>query len=170
MQHLRLSSVMLQENMLQLSKEKMVYYLKSECKFDSAHFLKGYDGKCKNIHGHCWKVAAEICGEELDEEGQTRGMLVDFKDLKTILKNKCDEFDHSLIYEKGSLKEETLIALKAEDFMLSEVPFRPTAENFAKYFFEALKADGFKMHRVEVYETETNCAVYEEYNYSKEMS
>lgn len=139
-----------------------MYYLKSEKSFDSAHFLKGYEGKCRNIHGHCWKVVAEIKGESLEAQGQKRGMLMDFGDLKKALKNMCDEFDHCLIYEAGSLMEETLKAFHNEGFRLMEVPFRPTAENFARYFYEQLKAQDLPMHRVEVFETETNCAVYEE--------
>ena len=66
------------------------------------------------------------------------------------------------IYEKGSLKENTLQALRDEDFHLIEIDFRPTAENFARYIFMTLKDQGLPMHRIEVYETPTNCAIYEE--------
>ena len=55
-----------------------MYYLKTESSFDSAHFLKGYDGKCRNLHGHRWRVVVEIAADQLKDEGQTRGMLVDF--------------------------------------------------------------------------------------------
>ena len=139
-----------------------MYYLKSEETFDAAHFLKDYDGKCKNLLGHCWKVVAEIKGETLSNETQTRGMLTDFSDLKRALKELCDEFDHCLIYEAGSLKPATLSAFSDEDFKTAEVPFRPTAENFARYFYEKLTMKGFAAHRVEVYETARNCAAYEE--------
>lgn len=138
-----------------------MYYLKTESSFDSAHFLKGYDGKCKNLHGHRWRVVVEIAAEQLKEEGQTRGMLVDFSDLKKALKKICDEMDHSLIYEKDSLRKETVTALHAEDFRMIEVDFRPTAEHFSKYFYELMSQQGFPVHRVEVYETLNNCAAYE---------
>jgi 6-pyruvoyltetrahydropterin/6-carboxytetrahydropterin synthase len=139
-----------------------MYFLKSENNFDAAHFLKGYDGKCSNLHGHCWRVVAEIQGEKLSEEKQTRGMLTDFSDLKHALNELCDEFDHSLIYEKDSLRPSTLQAFSDESFKISEVSFRPTAENFAKYFYEKLSKKGFAVHRIEVYETAKNCAAYEE--------
>ena len=139
-----------------------MYYLKSEDTFDAAHFLKDYDGKCRNIHGHCWRVVAEIKGERLSEEVQERGMLTDFSALKQALKELCGKFDHSLIYEEGSLKPSTLQAFADETFKVFEVPFRPTAENFAKYFYEKLKEKGFNAHRIEVYETAKNCAAYEE--------
>lgn len=74
----------------------------------------------------------------------------------------CDYFDHSLIYETGSLKAETVAALQNEDFHLEEVSFRPTAENFAYYFYKELTDLGYGVHYVEVYETPNNCAVYEE--------
>ncbi len=139
-----------------------MYYLKTEQSFDAAHFLKDYQGKCRNLHGHRWRVVAEVGGETLDEELQTRGMLIDFGDLKTALKRLCDELDHSLIYEQDSLKPTTVEVLLDEQFRLVEVPFRPTAENFARNFFWKLRDRGFPVHRVEVYETPTNCAAYED--------
>ncbi len=137
-----------------------MYYLKTEASFDSAHFLKDYVGKCSNIHGHRWRVVAQIKGEELDTDPQTRGMLVDFGDLKGVLKGICDNLDHSFIIETGSLKNETLAALKEEGFRIIEFPFRPTAENLAKYIFDELVSGGYDADKVEVYETPANCAVY----------
>lgn len=139
-----------------------MYFLRTEASFDAAHFLKDYNGKCKNLHGHRWKVVAEIQGETLSRTTQERGMLVDFGDLKRELKGICQEFDHSLIYEKDSLKLATLQAFEEEQFRIVEVPFRPTAENFSAYFYHRLMERGFVLHRVEVYETPNNCAAYEE--------
>ena len=138
-----------------------MFFLKSEASFDAAHFLKGYEGKCSNIHGHRWRVVVEIEGEKLSEEAQTRGMLVDFSDLKKAIKGLCDNFDHTFIYEEGSLKDATVKALQEEDFRMNVVSFRPTAENFAKFFYDKLATSGFDVHRVEVYETSNNCACYE---------
>ena len=111
-----------------------MYTLQTSACFDSAHFLKGYEGKCSNIHGHRWRVEATVAAEEVAEEGQERGMVVDFKVLKEALSALTEEFDHSLIIEAGSLKEETKKALLGEEFRLLELPFRPTAENLARYF------------------------------------
>ena len=139
-----------------------MYALKTRAHFDSAHFLYGYDGKCKNIHGHRWVIEAEITGETLQKDGFQRNMLIDFGDFKREVKNLADFYDHSLIYEKDSLKEKTLSALKEEDFRLIEIECRPTAENFAKMFFDVLKEKGLNISRVTVYETPENCAVYSE--------
>ena len=139
-----------------------MFFLKTENSFDAAHFLAGYQGKCRNIHGHRWRVIVEICGDSIEQQGQSRGMLKDFSDLKRDVKEVTDYFDHALIYEQGSLKEKTVSALQEEEFHLIPVEFRPTAENFAKYFFDKLKEHGYNMHRVEVYETPSNCAAYEE--------
>ena len=49
-----------------------MYYIRSESSFDSAHFLKGYAGKCSNLHGHRWRVVVELQAEELIGEGQMR--------------------------------------------------------------------------------------------------
>ena len=78
-----------------------MYYLQTKASFDAAHFLWKYEGKCRNIHGHRWNVVAKIKSQELEQEGQTRGMVVDFGNLKKDLKKLCDSFDHSLIYETG---------------------------------------------------------------------
>ena len=137
-----------------------MYVLKTNASFDSAHFLKGYEGKCSNIHGHRWKVSVEIGSEDLEEEGTNRGMIVDFSKLKDDLGTIADNLDHSLIIEKGSLKEKTLQVLKEEDFRIIEVDFRPTAENFAKYFYDQMKALGYTVLETTVYETPNNCASY----------
>ena len=73
-----------------------MYYLKTEHSFDSAHFLAGYEGKCRNIHGHEWRVVIEICRPDLDEEGQTRDMMFDFGQLKKDVKREVDAMDHAL--------------------------------------------------------------------------
>lgn len=141
--------------------ENDMYKLKTKAEFDSAHFLSGYNGKCANIHGHRWCIAAEISESELLQQGEKRGMIIDFGDFKKAVRAIADSFDHTLIYESGSLRAETLKALAAEGFSLTEVPFRPTAENFARHFFELLRGEGLNVSSVTVYETPENCAVYE---------
>ena len=115
-----------------------MYYLKTSAAFDSAHFLAGYEGKCANIHGHRWIIEATFNGDELRSSGTKRGMLIDFSDIKYEIRRLAQSFDHALIYESGSLKPTTLAALQEEDFLLIEVPFRPTAENFAEYFYNII--------------------------------
>ncbi|MEE0956952.1 MAG: 6-carboxytetrahydropterin synthase QueD [Ruminococcus sp.] len=139
-----------------------MYGLKTSAAFDSAHFLKDYNGKCANIHGHRWVIEAEISGEELQNDGEKRGMLLDFSDFKVSLKSLADEFDHALIIEINSLKENTLNALKDEGFRVIEVPFRPTAENFARCFYQRLSSNRLPVSVVTVYETPQNCACYKE--------
>ena len=138
-----------------------MYYLQTEQSFDAAHFLKGYEGKCKNLHGHRWRVEARIQGQTLQDSGPQSGMLTDFGDLKSGLKALTDEFDHALLVEEGSLRESTLAALRAEDFRMVILPFRTTAENMAKYFYARLSGAGYPVARVTVWETPTNCAVYD---------
>ena len=63
-----------------------MYILETEQSFVSAHFLSGYEGKCSNLHGHRWRVVARIAMDELNKEGQTRDMVIDFGDFKNALK------------------------------------------------------------------------------------
>jgi 6-pyruvoyltetrahydropterin/6-carboxytetrahydropterin synthase len=139
-----------------------MYTLKTNASFDSAHFLKGYQGKCANIHGHRWTVEIEIGGAVLEESGSKREMLVDFGDFKNDLKNITDYLDHSLIIEKDSLKRSTMLALQEENFRVLEFAFRPTAENFARYFYDMMRDKGYKVLKATVYETPNNCASYSE--------
>ncbi|MBR5370754.1 MAG: 6-carboxytetrahydropterin synthase QueD [Oscillospiraceae bacterium] len=138
-----------------------MYRLKTSAAFDSAHFLAGYNGKCANLHGHTWTVEVEAGAETLTESGEKRGMVIDFGDLKQAVRALADSYDHAMIYESGSLRETTVFALQDEGFRLIEVPYRPTAENFAKAFYEALREAGLPVLRVTVYETPANCASYE---------
>ena len=112
-----------------------MYRLKTNASFDSAHFLSGYEGKCANIHGHHWVIEVTVCGDELQENGTKRGMLIDFVYMKKAVRTLADSYDHALIYEEHTLKSRTIEALQEENFRLIPVPFRPAAENFAEYFF-----------------------------------
>jgi 6-pyruvoyltetrahydropterin/6-carboxytetrahydropterin synthase len=139
-----------------------MYRLKTSAEFDSAHFLAGYNGKCANIHGHRWKIEVVAESDELISDGEKRGMVIDFGDFKREVRALAERFDHSLIYEIGSLREITRNALREENFRLIEVDFRPTAENFARHFYGLLSASRIPVKSVTVYETPENCAVYEE--------
>ena len=138
-----------------------MYKLKTTASFDSAHFLSGYNGKCANIHGHTWKIEVEVSEKSLIAEGEKRGMVIDFSDLKKSVRALANRYDHTLIYEKGSLRESTLTALRDEGFSLTEIPVRPTSEDFARLFYEALSAE-LPVSCVTVYETPDNCAAYGE--------
>lgn len=137
-----------------------MYQLTTEHSFDSAHFLAGYDGKCGNLHGHRWRVLLTVQSETLREDRQQKGMCVDFAELKKDLRTELDALDHVLIIEQGSLRESTMKALQEKKFQVVEMPFRPTAENFARYFYELFTLKGYPVAKVEVYETPNNSAVY----------
>ena len=139
-----------------------MYILSTKAKFDSAHFLKDYEGKCANIHGHRWTVAVDVGSDDLVQEGPTRGMVVDFGKLKDDLKEETDRLDHAFIVEKDSLKPETIAALEAEDFRLVFLDVRPTAENLARHFFDYMKVKGYTVLKVSVFETPDNQASYTE--------
>ena len=137
-----------------------MYKLKTKVSFDSAHFLKDYEGKCSNIHGHRWTVEIEVGAETLESDTQNRGMVVDFSNLKKDLREIADHFDHSLIMETGSLRQATEDALIAENLRIVKVDFRPTAENFAKYIYDEMTSRGYKVIEASVYETPNNVASY----------
>lgn len=138
-----------------------MYGLKTESSFDAAHFLTDYHGKCEDLHGHRWRVVAVIATDELQETGTCKDMVMDFGDFKRILRQLTEELDHSFIVEEGSLKPQTMECLKEEGFTLSVMPFRTTAENLARYFWQRLDDAGVPILTVEVYETPNNCAIYE---------
>ena len=87
-------------------------------------------------------------------------MVIDFADFKGALRDLTEAFDHSFVVEEGSLAPDTLVCLEREGFSLLMVPFRTTAENFARYFYGKLADAGFPVSQVDVYETPNNCAIY----------
>lgn len=137
-----------------------MYGLKTESSFDASHFLTDYHGKCENLHGHRWRVVARLEVRELQREGTCKDMVVDFGDFKAALRELTEQLDHRFLVEAGSLAPDTLACLDREGFKLLEMPFRTTAENLAKWFFEQLAARGLPVAQVDVYETPNNCAYY----------
>ena len=137
-----------------------MYGLKTESSFDAAHFLTDYHGKCENLHGHRWRVVAYLAQEKLWNEGTHKDMVIDFGEFKHVLRELTEELDHSFIVEEGSLMPETLACLEKEGFALSMMPFRTTAENLARYFYDRMADSGLSISQVEVYETPNNCAIY----------
>jgi len=139
-----------------------MYILRTEGHFDSAHFLANYQGKCSNIHGHRWVVDVEVKAEKLKEGGQLDGMVIDFGDLKRDVNDMVDSYDHAFIYQEGTLKATTIACFEDEGFRIISIDFRPTAENFAKFFYDKLKGYGYDVNKVTVYETPKNYAAYTE--------
>ncbi|MBQ2887955.1 MAG: 6-carboxytetrahydropterin synthase [Firmicutes bacterium] len=137
-----------------------MFALQAEATFDAAHFLQGHEGACRNLHGHRWRVVLEIEGAQPGTSGPARDMLLDFADVKHILRNLAAGLDHKMIYEAGSLRPQTVAALKDEGFALVELPFRPTAERLSEWFYHKLAAAGIAPAKVWVYETPENRAAY----------
>ena len=120
-----------------------MYFLKTTASFDSAHFLQGYNGKCANLHGHHWVIEVEISGKHLHNDSKKRGMLIDFTDLKQIVRNLANSFDHALIYENNTLKPETESALLSENFNLIPRSSRPRAPSRPRFWRLRLKLRPF---------------------------
>ncbi len=137
-----------------------VYGLKTEASFDGAHFLTDYHGKCENLHGHRWRVVAYVRQEELQAEGTTRDMVVDFGAFKQAVREEVARLDHMFLVEEGSLRRSTIEALQGEGFTLLVLPFRTTAENLARYLYQRISARHLPVSQVDVYETPLNCASY----------
>lgn len=139
------------------------YSLVSEHSFDAAHWLYGHSGLCKNLHGHNWRVEIKLKSNKLIETGTSRDMVCDFKDLKRDFRALVDYFDHALIAEKDTISENLLNALSQEGFeRIRLVPFRPTCENFAPYFYYEMVARGYDVECIKVWETEINSCEYRE--------
>ena len=137
-----------------------MFTLQAEASFDAAHFLAQHPGKCRNLHGHRWLVRAEVQAEQLQTDGAERSMLLDFATFKQALKQLAEYFDHKFIYEQGTLQTSTVAALQSEGFALIELPFRPTAEELARWFYQQLEQQNLRPSRVWVFETPENCASY----------
>ncbi len=137
-----------------------MYMLETSAEFDSAHFLADYHGKCENLHGHRWKVTVRIAAEKLGASGTQKDMVCDFAEFKRVVRQEIAKFDHMFLVEEGTLKGITIAALQDEGFTLKILPFRTTAENLARHFFEVLEQQGLNVAEVECAETPNNRAIY----------
>ena len=127
-------------------------------RFDAAHVLTNHQGLCKNLHGHTYRVDVSVAQAEDDE----RDMVIDFKDLKTIANEViCDRFDHAFIYNTESAGEKEIAAVVEKNGMRTvAIPFRSTAENLAKMFYNELKSRVPGLSAVKVWETADSCAEF----------
>ncbi|MFU2143714.1 6-carboxytetrahydropterin synthase QueD [Gallibacterium anatis] len=135
-----------------------------EFSFDMAHLLDGHDGKCKNLHGHTYKLQVIVSGET-ENSGAKKGMVIDFSDLKKVVNDLIiSPMDHAFIYDQSSEREikiaQLLQQLNSKTFAL---PMRSTAENLAQFIFQRLKENvGFHLHSIRLWETPTSFAEYGE--------
>ena len=129
-------------------------------KFDAAHILTNHQGLCKNLHGHTYRVDVSVA----QDDGDTRDMVIDFKDLKRIASEVvCERFDHAFIYNTESAGEREIAAVVEKNGMrTAAIPFRSTAENLARMFFGELKTRIPGLSAVKVWETADSCAEYRE--------
>ena len=136
-----------------------MFILKSEIEFDMAHFLSDYEGKCSNIHGHRYRLVVKIQKNELAKEGQDRGMVTDFNNVKSNLKIIHDIFDHKLVLEENEEGRRLAdsIGTAYDCFFVS---YRPTAEEMSRDIFNRLTYLGLDVAEVELFETPTNSCIY----------
>jgi len=141
-----------------------MFTIKSEIEMDISHYLAGYDGKCKNLHGHRYRLVVKVSREELYQEGQLRGMVDDFGSVKEALKRIHDHFDHKLLLEDNEegRKLAHFFVENDMDFDVLLVPYRTTVEEMSRDIFRQLRADGLNVSEVELFETPTNSCIYSE--------
>lgn len=130
--------------------------------FEMAHALWGYDGLCKNIHGHSYKLFVTVVGEPIDDQKAIKeGMVIDFGDLKRIVKPMIvDKFDHSVVLNKNAPTEglDKLTPMFDRIYLLE---YQPTCENMVIDFAMQIKEklpDTIELFSVRLYETATSFA------------
>lgn len=135
-------------------------FITREFRFEGAHALTGYDGKCRHIHGHSYKLLITITGEPSEIPGHPKsGMIMDFNDLKNIVHQYViDPLDHSLMLrEEAPLSRE----LKEQYDNIKIFDFQPTCEQLTLYIAHILEpviSPPNRLHRVCLYETPTSFA------------
>ena len=123
-------------------KKPALIRITKEFKFEMAHALKGYDGPCRNIHGHSYELKVTIAGHPITDENNPKlGMVMDFGDLKKIIrKTIVDEFDHALVlYNK--MPESLIAELKGNFERILMLDYQPTSELMIVDFASRIKAE-----------------------------
>jgi 6-pyruvoyltetrahydropterin/6-carboxytetrahydropterin synthase len=137
-----------------------IIHVTKEFRFEMAHALHNYDGKCRYIHGHSYLLKITVKGQPICAEDNPKlGMVIDFNDLKTIVTdNILERFDHALVLNS---KAQLAAELKREYQKVEIVNYQPTCENIILHFVEILKPllpKNVILHSLMLSETATTCA------------
>ena len=131
--------------------------------FETAHALYGYDGKCKHVHGHSYTLDVCVIGTPIDDENNVKyGMLIDFGDLKKIVKKEVvDPMDHAIILNKNTPHKELGDTLQQSGHDVILVNYQPTTEMMIEDFADRLQKalpENVKLHSLKLRETATGFA------------
>jgi 6-pyruvoyltetrahydropterin/6-carboxytetrahydropterin synthase len=109
--------------------------------FETGHALYGYDGKCRNIHGHSFKLYVTVIGNPIADSSHVKyGMVIDFSDLKKIVKEEIvDVFDHATVFNKNTPHLELAKELSDRGHNVLLVNYQPTSEMMVIDFAEKIK-------------------------------
>lgn len=134
-----------------------------EFKFETAHALMGYDGLCKHIHGHSYELLVTVIGLPIEDESSPKlGMVMDFGDLKKIVKEEVvEKMDHCLILNEKGPKADVLRQSDEMFQRVISVPYQPTSEMMLIDFAERIKPrlpENIKLHHMLLRETVTSYA------------
>ena len=131
--------------------------------FETGHALYGYDGKCKNVHGHSYKLSVTVIGNPIQDTSNVKfGMVIDFGDLKKIVKSEIvDVFDHATVFNKNTPHVELAKELEDRGHNVLLVDYQPTSEMMVIDFAEKIKKylpQNIQLHSLKLQETETSFA------------
>ncbi|MBZ4037271.1 6-carboxytetrahydropterin synthase [Flavobacterium sp. 17A] len=131
--------------------------------FETGHALYGYDGKCKNVHGHSYKLSVTVIGSPITDRSNVKyGMVIDFSDLKKIVKEEIvDQFDHATVFNQTTPHVELAAELKNRGHHVILVDYQPTSENMVVDFAERIVArlpEGISLFSLKLQETESSFA------------
>ena len=137
--------------------------------FETGHALYGYDGKCKNVHGHSYKLSVTVIGKPISDTSNVKfGMVIDFGDLKKIVKEEIvDLFDHATVFNKNTPHIELAAELKNRGHHVILVDYQPTSENMVIDFSEKIKRrlpESIQLHSLKLQETETSFAEWYQFD------
>lgn len=131
--------------------------------FETGHALYGYDGKCKNVHGHSYKLSVTVIGTPITDTNNVKyGMVIDFGDLKKIIKEEIvDIFDHATVFNKNTPHIELANELMQRDHHVILVEYQPTSENMVIDFADKIKKrlpENIQLFSLKLQETDTSFA------------
>ena len=137
--------------------------ISKEFKFETGHALYGYDGLCKNVHGHSYKLTVTLIGTPITDSKKVKfGMVMDFSDLKKIVKQSIvDPFDHATVLNVNSPHKELANAMETRGHKIVRVSYQPTSEMMILDFAEKIKKElppHLSLHHLILRETETSYA------------
>lgn len=137
--------------------------LTKEFSFEMSHALEGYNGPCRQAHGHSYRLFVTVIGTPNNDKNDSKyGMVMDFGDLKRIVNSRIiDRYDHAFVIRETGANKSLVEEMRAHFGKVETVDYQPTCECMLSRFADSIRAElpeGVELYSLRLHETATSFA------------